>query len=107
MKRLMMLSALGAAVLAVPVTNVVWAKAHVPINRVQVCTTQGITKTVSASALGALLKRGACRLPTCDFNNVFQNRDPCPSDGDGDGFCDLENDRDSANGVTPACTSLF
>ncbi len=107
--RTLILSAIAGALLVLPATQLAWSKAHVPLNRVQVCDAKkSEVKTVKAGDLGKRLARGDCRLPACDFANVFQTRDACnPTDADGDGFCDLPNPRDSAVDVTPACFNPF
>ena len=78
-----------------------------PLDRVQVCSADddggkkgdmegmngGTTKTIRTKDLERRLDRGDCRLPTCDFNNIFQSGDACDrDDDDGDGVCDNLND---------------
>ena len=110
MKRLLGLLTLAAFLLAVPASQLMGSqapvptiKAHVPLNKVQVCH-KGEVITISKNALGAHLGRhGDCQLPACDFNNVFFTEQACAGvDGDGDDKCDLPNPRDGAAG-TPGC----
>ena len=107
--RTLILSAAVGARLALPLGQLAWSKAHVPLDRVQVCDAKkSKVKTVRQRGLSKRLAKGDCRLPACDFANVFQTRDACnPTDADGDGFCDLPNPRDSAVDVTPACFNPF
>ena len=80
------------------------SKAHVPINKVQVCH-EGEANIISGSAMQSHLGHGDCLLPSCDFANVFLARGSCSnSDNDLEGFCDLENPRDDARDDTPACS---
>ena len=104
MKRKLLLVVVAAALLAAPVAHYVWAKAHVPTKKVQVCH-RGQTITLSANALQAHLGHGDCQLPACDFNNIFQTGDVCSGEADVDGHCDpLPNPRDEADG-TPGCAA--
>ena len=107
--RTLILSAAAAALLTLPLAQLAWSKAHVPLNRVQVCDARkSEVKTVKEGSLGKRLARGDCRLPTCDFGNVFRTGQSCnPTDADGDGFCDLPNPRNSAVDKTPACSNPF
>lgn len=108
MERVPSLFVFGLFAMMLSASYVAWGKAHVPINNVQVCGFQGKTRTVSQNRLDEILGRGACRLPACDFNNVFQTGDDCPNmDDDEDGFCDVPPPRASANGSTPLCTPSF
>ena len=103
MKRGMVLAVVAAFVLAVPVAQFVWGKAHVPTKKVQVCH-KGKTITVSQNALTAHVRHGDCQLPACDFNNVFFTGDTCDFDRDPAGLCaGLPNARDSAEGIKDAC----
>ncbi len=105
--QLLLISIAGACLLAIPATQMVWSKAHVPSDKVQVCHS-AVTLVVSSAALGSHLGHGDCRLPACDFSRVFQAGDVCPTDVLMGGFCDLGPDpRDSANGETSACTPAF
>lgn len=101
MKRLVLLSAVAGFLLAIPVSDVVWGKAHVPIHKVQVCH-KGQTITVSENALGAHHGHGDCQLPACDFNNVFFTGDACAVINAG-GNCGGLAPRDDAGGETDAC----
>lgn len=112
MKRVLVLSFVGAFLLALPGSHLVWGKAHVPIDRVQVCDDEGDVKNIKPKNLKKKLDEGGCRLPACDFNNIFMAGEICfPTDADmlgagggPDGFCDLPNERDSATGRTALCT---
>ena len=83
---------LGGVLLAAPAA--VLGKGHVPVHKIQVCH-KGRVLVVSANALGGHQRHGDCQLPACDFANIFQKKDPCPTD------CTLANPRDSAAGSTP------
>lgn len=91
------------ALLGAVATQTVFSKAHVPLDKAQVCH-NGVTKTLKLEALEGHLSHGDCQLPACDFENIFISGTSCPADGDNDGLCDVENDRATANGVTPACS---
>jgi len=112
MKRLLNLF-IGAVVLvALSGSSLVWAKAHVPLDKVQVCTTKGEVRNVSVKGLERHLKKGACRLPACDFAQVFLPKGDCSGvagDTDGNGFCDGITLPlfDPADGVTARCTNPF
>ncbi len=114
----------GVVALALVGSSVAWAKAHVPLGRVQICTEQGTAKNIAARTLGKRLDQGACRLTACVFNDVddgtlvqqfiFLAGDNCdPTDADGDGFCDATGapsdvpKRLKAINVTTACTDPF
>lgn len=106
MNRLLGLSALIAFLVAVPVTHFVWAKGHVPANKVQVCHKNDKVITVDQSALDAHLGHGDCHVPACDFNNVFHTGDSCSglTAAGPQGHCsNLPNARNSAEGITPGC----
>ena len=98
--------AVALMLLAIPASQSVWSKAHVPIDRLQVCHS-GLTRVVKDKDLRNHLGHGDCRLPACDFNNVFLAGSACPGDADGDGLCDLPSFRAPADGITPACTPAF
>ena len=79
-----------------------YAKAHVPVKKVQVCL-NGKVIAVGARALAPLTEHtSACQLPACDFNNVFLQGDTCSNEAT-DGRCDLQEMRSDAGGITPAC----
>lgn len=104
MKRELTLSV--AAILIVG-SSVVWGKAHVPLNQVQICTsgTDPVARNIDVEMLDEALADGACRLPSCDFNNVVGPGEKCSNvDENGDGFCDLAERRASAVGITALCT---
>ncbi len=108
MKRILVSLAVVGSLAAIPVSNVLWGKAHVPVNKSQLCV-NGTVRTVSAS-VAARMQRGAsqsavCVLPACDFNNVFTVATGCAGlvDANRDGKCDLPFPRDDAGGVTLAC----
>ncbi len=124
-KRVVLLSILvGGVILAVAATSTVWAKAHVPLGRAQICTSSGQVRNIAARVLTSRLAGGACRLTACVFNDVdngtlvkqfiFLAGDDCdPTDADGDGFCDATGapsdipKRLNAVNVTPACSDPF
>lgn len=103
--------------------HLVWAKAHVPIDRVQICTSNGTVRNIKPRRMARELERGACRLPGCDFDNILMPRSSCDNtdilpvssgddDPDGDGFCDIPGSppaipSDSAIDLTPACTNPY
>lgn len=101
MIRTISLCAVLTVLLAIPASHLVWGKGHVRIGKVQVCH-KGEVLTVSENALRAHLKHGDCQLPACDFNNVFQTGDACEV-SNGGGRCELADERDPADGVTPGC----
>ena len=106
MKRALFMSVAGGLLLALSAAGPAWAKAHVPLNKVQICHA-GVVITVGEAAMGNFLAQGACRLPACDFENIFQTGDECDNTPAGGGFCELENEPNPAEGVTAACTPLF
>ena len=105
--RQILATAVGSAFLvAAGLSSAAWAKGHVPIDMVQVCL-NGETLTVKEKDLAKLLnEKGACRLPACDFANIFQSGDPCTQDNPG-GFCSLSNAPSSAVDATPACSNPY
>lgn len=106
MKRAIVLSILfvGALGVAFSVSQFVWGKAHVPVHKAQVCH-NGEVLTVGASAVNGHLGHGDCRLPACDFNNVFHTGEDCSSVGpaDSQGRCANLSPRDDACGKTAGC----
>lgn len=137
MKRLLCLSIAGTFLLALPGASLVWSKAHVPLDRVQVCTTAGVVKTIKLKRLAKELAKGSCRLPTCIFGPgpaagpptqvIFFSGNACtPGDASGhpfpippalvrpNGICDIPFDPaplplgpPNATGLTAACTNPF
>ncbi len=128
MKRLLNLLISGVVLVAFSGSSLVWGKAHVPLDMTQVChgpsgddgreEAVGTVRTVRIRRLERFLRRGSCRLPVCDFTNVFMPMDECSTvDDDGNGFCDTDIDGnaitvptpidDSADGVTARCTNPF
>jgi len=103
MKRLaaLFVSLVAVLALALSASHFVWGKAHVPVKKAQVCH-KGETITVSAEALNGHMGHGDCRLPACDFANIFFTGDSCDSNNPG-GNCGLPNARSEACGVTAAC----
>ncbi len=114
----------GVVAFALIGSSVAWAKAHVPLGRVQICNANGNVKNIASRTLGTRIGQGACRLTACVFNDVdngdliqqfiFLPGDDCdPTDADGDGFCDATGapsdvpKRLKAINVTPACTDPF
>ncbi len=104
--QLLLISIAGALLVAIPASQAVWSKAHVPIDKSQVCH-EGVTLVVKPKSLGRHLEHGDCRLPACDFNNVFLAGDVCPTGLVTGGFCDLASPRSSGNDITSACTPAF
>lgn len=102
MKRLMLSFAAVGFLVAIPASNAVWGKGHVPIGKVQVCH-NGSVNTVDDNALPAHLGHGDCQLPVCDFNNVFHTGEACGFTAGSDGKCAGLNPRDDAGGVTAGC----
>jgi len=102
MRRWLVFVIFGAFLLALPAAQLVYGKAHVPTNKVQVCH-KGRTLTVGQDALADHQGHGDGQLPACDFNNVFHTGDACPADANGDGKADLANPRSDADGRTPGC----
>lgn len=89
MKRFLALTAIAALCLAIPVSQLAFAKGHVPANKTQVCH-NGSTLVVGTAAAAGHVAHGDCTLPANDPNNVFFKGDPCPNvDADGDTACDL------------------
>ena len=113
MKRVFLVSLVGTFFLTFSGFDLAWSKAHVPLDQVQVCRTSsrsGSTRAVNATRRrgAALMSGGACRLPACDFANVFPAGSACPNvDDNGDGFCDLANPPKDAVGITAACTNEY
>ena len=119
-KRVVLLSIIAGVIFALGASTV-WAKAHVPLGRAQICTKQGKVKNISARLMQKRLNGGACRLTACAFNDeetgtqyIFLPGDPCDAtDANEDRFCDATGSpRDvptsvSAINVTPACTDPF
>ena len=119
-----MISLAGALLVAIPASQAVWSKAHVPLDRVQICDA-GVVKNIKPNKLADKLTGDACRLTTCVFNTfamgaavplrdfIFLPDDDCDAtDTDpADGFCDVTappfRDGISAIGITPACTNPF
>lgn len=99
MKRLLVSLAVIGSLAAIPVSNVLWGKGHVPANKDQVCH-KGEVITVSSNALARHQGHGDCQLPECDFANVFHTGEACSSNNPG-GECNLPNPRNEAS--TPAC----
>lgn len=113
MKRVFLVSLVGTFFLTFSGFDLAWGKAHVPLGQIQVCRKDGrsnTTRAVNATRRSgaSLMSGGACRLPACDFANVFPAGTVCPNvDEDADGFCDLENERDDAVNLTAACTNEY
>ncbi len=70
LKRMPVLSILGAFLLTLSGADLVWAKGHVPLGGMQVCHNGG-TLSIAANVLENCLSNGDCRLPVCDSANVF------------------------------------
>ncbi|MFQ5524919.1 MAG: hypothetical protein ACE5GX_01530 [Thermoanaerobaculia bacterium] len=124
-KRTVLSSIVACLVLVLAMAAIAQAKAHVPLNRAQICTTDGMAKNVTTRNLQRRIGEGACRLTACVFNDVDNNDnvvqqfiflpgDDCdPTDDNGDGWCDATGapgdikKRLKAVNVTPACTFPF
>ena len=111
MKRsyILIISLASVLLLAVIGTQTVWSKAHVPTNKVQVChilesasSDLGVALSINVNAMPGHMGHGDCRLPACDFNNVFGTGSPCDRPAGG-GVCPLAFPRDSAEGITDGC----
>ena len=115
--QLLLIALAGALLVAIPASQAVWSKGHVPLNKVQVCH-KGKTKVIDQKKLDKALKKGDCLLPACDFNHVFFAGDACPMASTA-GFCDvlggpiddgtgtgtlIDDFRNEAHLLTPACT---
>ena len=98
MKRVLVVSAAAAVLLALSAYQNVWSKGHVPLKKVQVCHQGDPVEviTVSKNALNAHLAHGDFQLPACDFqdapnfSHVFFTGDDCSgvSDTNDDGKAD-------------------
>ena len=125
LKRILFLAVLSCVLLGLAGAAIVEAKAHVPLNRAQICTSGGDVKNVTTRNLQRRIGEGACRLTACVFNDVddggnvvqqfiFLPGDDCDStDDNGDGWCDatgapsdIKKSLKAVN-VTPACTFPF
>ena len=117
MKRLLFLSIAGAFLLALPGAPLVWGKANVPLDRVQICTSKGEVRNIKAGRLRKELDKGGCRLTACAFNVlagkqfIFQPKSACTPTKDARGFCvgfapaDVDAAGTTAIDVTPLCTN--
>ncbi len=106
MRKVLVLSAVGALLLALAALHTVQkpllSKGHVPLNKTQLCH-NGEVITVSQSAVQKHFdKHGDCVLPACDTANILQDGDPCLG-GPAEGACNLEFERQNACGSTDAC----
>ena len=104
MKRLIVLSVLFLAVLAVAfsVSQLVLGKGHVPVNQKQLCHAgQAIQVSAAGGAVGTHLGHGDCKLPACDFANNFSGGDVCNNEISTGRRCVLDFERVQAE--TPAC----
>ncbi|MFQ6029230.1 MAG: hypothetical protein ACE5Q6_17265 [Dehalococcoidia bacterium] len=104
----LVLALMVAVVLPTLLSGVVWGKAHVPANQVQVSHKGKIVKQLPAQALGGHLRHGDIQLPACDFANVFQEGDDSSNvisaDFTGVTYSDVGFvARVDAGGLTPAC----
>ena len=97
--RTLILSTIAGALLVLPLAPLAWSKAHVPLDRIQICdANKNEAKTVRSKDLAKRLAKGDCRLTACDFGpgRIFQNGQACvPGDvmghqitGGADGICD-------------------
>lgn len=123
MKRVVGICSVAAVLVALPAAHLAWGKAHVPLDRAQICRADGKVQNISIGNLQQKLEDGACRLTACVFNEpggrqfVFMPGDACDPTDDGDGFCDATGSPAfiadnfpaalSAIDVTPACTNPF
>ena len=109
MKRMLILAIVGAFLLTLSGSDLVWAEAHVRLGGMQLCH-NGETLNIAVNVLENFLSNGDCRLPVCDSANVFPPRSDCSAvaaDADGNGFCDLLNAREHARGATARCTGTL
>ncbi len=119
MRRISVLCMVGALLLMLGGFGLAWGKAHVPIDQVQICRSDGIVRNINAGRLGGEVARGACRLTVCAFNNsvqrIFLPGDACDAtDANSDSFCDATGtpadvaaDGVSAVDITSACSNPF
>ena len=79
-QRLLGLSVLAAAVMAIPASHMVMGKGHVAAHKEQVCH-KGAVATVGAAAVGAHLDHGDCFIDKATHLPPLFAEDPCsPSD---------------------------
>ena len=83
MKRILVSLAVVASLAAIPVSNAL-VKAHVPIDKAQVCH-KGNVITVSRTSRSSHIAHADCGLPACDFANTFFTGDPCSGTAVGPG----------------------
>ena len=76
MKRLLVSLAVIGSLAAIPVSNVLWGKGHVPAGMTQLCH-NGTVILATRGALGTHLGHQDCELPACDFANTFTAATGC------------------------------
>ncbi len=101
MKRLLSLLVVVGFVLAIPASQLMWGKGHVPLGMRQVCH-EGVVTNIAHRAFGSHRSHGDCLLPACDFNNIFIAGDACSTTSKA-ARCTLDNPREPANKLTAAC----
>ena len=116
MKRLIILSFAGVFLMTLSGLDLAWGKGHVPINKTQVCNKNGVVKNIPLRRLADEIEKGGCRLPACDFDNIFgvgtacSNVDVVENAGDGDAYCDTPGSPPnipSNPAFTPACVNPY
>ncbi len=83
MKRLLVSLAVVGSLAAIPVSNALWGKAHVPVNKEQVCH-KGEVVTVSKNAKDSHLNHGDCLIDKANLRPPLFTGDACggPTDCD-------------------------
>jgi len=108
-KRMLILSIVGAFLLTLSGSDLVWAEAHLRLGGMQLCHNSE-TLNIAVNVLENFLSNGDCRLPVCDSANVFPRGSDCcavAADADGNGFCDLPNLSEDVRGATARCTGTL
>ena len=108
--QLLLISIAGACLLAIPATQMVWSKAHVPINKVQVChMPDEMVITVASSALFTHLNHGDIQVPACSNKIVRFTGQSCSdlTDRNMDGKADKANPIVDGTPGCPAGAGLF
>ena len=103
MKRILVSLAVVGSLAAIPVSNALWGKGHVPVHKSQVCH-KGNVITVSRSAKGSHLRHGDCGIPACDLANMFQTGGDCSGVGPAGGMGQCTN-LPNAQVIVPACVA--
>ena len=61
MNKILSIPIVGIILFSLFAADLAWAKAHVPIDRVQICTRDGTVRNIKPRRLARELERGACR----------------------------------------------